>query len=191
MKPTRAAIVVSLCLLLIVFTAHAQTPNTKHFDKDGLSFDYPSEWALDDKSNSDLQQLTLTRADSDAQIGIFVHRGKVDTPEKMAKAKAAFIDPYIKATSDNFVQMGATKPEQTAASTEIGGAKAEGERLRTSLGGESAEATIYWLTLGNHVVLLNFFSPNTSIKIATPAWDIVRNSIHVEEAKPAPKPTPK
>src|SRR5262252_10378775 len=63
----------------------------KHFAKDGLSFDYPDGWTITDKSNSDAQDLMLTRTDNNAQIRIYVHRGRVDSPEKLAQAKKAFI----------------------------------------------------------------------------------------------------
>lgn len=181
-------IIISLALLLIGLTAQAQTPadNTKHFAKDGLVFDYPEGWTLVDQSNEDAQQLTLGRPDSDAQIRFFVHRGKVDTPEKLAKARQAFIDPYIAATNNSFVQMGA-KPERSSASAQLGGAQAEGVRLRASIGGELGEAAIYWLALGNRVVVVTFFGPDKALQKATPAWDVVRNSLHIEEAKPAPK----
>src|SRR5256885_12192178 len=135
MKATRAAIITVLVALLVTaLTAHAQTPdaNLKHFEKDGLAFDYPTGWTLEDQSTPDAQQFTLGRSDNDAQIRLFVHRGKVDTPEKMAQAKKSFIDPYIKSTNDIFVQMGA-KPEQTTASTQVGTTPAEGVRLRASL----------------------------------------------------------
>lgn len=192
MKAIRASIIISLAILFIGLTAHAQTPdsNAKHFAKDGLVFDYPDGWTIVDQSNEDAQQLTLARPDSDAQVRFFVHRGKVDTPEKMAKAKGAFIDPYIKATSDSFVQMGA-KPEQSPASAQIGGAQAEGVRLRASLGGEPGEAAIYWLALGNRVVVVTFFGPDKALKKAAPLWDAIRNSLHIEEAKPPQKAAPK
>ena|SRR5205085_3568257 len=190
MKAIRATIIVSFAILLIGLTAQAQTPDTKHFDKEGLSFDYPNGWTLEEQNTKDAQQLTLGRSDSDAQIKLFVHRGKVDTPEKLAQARKAFIDPYIKSTSDIFVQMGA-KPEQTTANTQISGAQAEGVRIRASLSGEEGEAAIYWLTVSNRVVVLTFFGPDQALKKATPVWDTVRNSIHIEEAKAAPKTTPK
>src|SRR5205823_776453 len=95
MKATRATIISFVTLLLIGLTATAQTPgdNTKHFAKDGLAFDYLNGWTIEDQSNADAQQLTLGRADSEAQIRMFVHRGKADTPEKIAQAKRAFVDP--------------------------------------------------------------------------------------------------
>src|ERR1051325_11061786 len=97
MKATQRAaalcVALSAAVLVCVLCASAQSPNVKHFDKDGLAFDYPEGWTIEDQSNGDAQQLNLGRADSDAQIRIFVHRGRVDTPEKLAKAKTAFIDP--------------------------------------------------------------------------------------------------
>ena len=193
MNATRASSVISFVILLLIgLTATAQTPgdNSKHFVKDGLVFDYPNGWTLEDQSTTDAQQLTLGRADSEAQIRMFVHRGRADTPEKIAQAKRAFIEPYIKATNDSLVQMGGV-PERTAVSAQIGGAQAEGVRLRANLGGEPGEATIYWLALGNRVVVLTFFGSDKSLKQATLAWDAVRNSLHIEETKPTPKPSPK
>lgn len=176
--------------LLLFFVTASSQGDTKHFAKDGLTFDYANGWNIADESNSDAQQLTLNRADSDAQIRIFVHRGRVDTPEKLAQAKKAFIDPYIKSVSDTFVQMGA-KPESKPASMQIGGAQAEGVQLRASLSGEAGEATIYWLPLGNRVVVLTLFGPDTALKRAAPTWEVIRNSIKVEPPPPKPSPTPK
>src|SRR5215218_6980213 len=99
-------------LLAIVFVCCTLTTaqTNKSFSKESLSFDYPSDWTLTDDSNGDAQQLVLRKADSDVQITIFAHKGRT-APEKMPDAKKAFIDPYIAATSKQFVQMGA-KPEQ-------------------------------------------------------------------------------
>src|ERR1041384_4169664 len=114
------------CLMALV-----QTPKT--FTKDGLSFDYPGDWTLQEGVNEDAQQLTLAKANSDVQISVFVHKGRI-TPEKLPDAKKAFIDPYINATANQFVQMGA-KPQQAPDSSEIGGVKADGVKISASLGG--------------------------------------------------------
>jgi hypothetical protein len=184
---------VKLFALIIFFslTAFAQTSgDAKRFDKDGLVFDYPNNWTIDDQSNQDAQQLTLGKSDLDAQIRLFVHRGKIDTPEKMAQAKIKFIDPYVEATSNSFVQMGA-KPTREPATIEIAGAKAEGIRIKAVLDNVPGEAAIYWVTLGNRVVVLTFFGPDQALKQATPAWNTLRNSLRIEEKKPAPTPAPK
>lgn len=176
---------VSLCFVLLVA---GQTGDTKNFSKDNLSFDYPGAWQFQDTSNGDAQQFTLIKANSDVQIRVFVHRGRI-TPEKLADAKKAFIDPYVAATEKQFVSMGAN-PELVSETTEIGGVQADGTSINASLGGEKGAAKIYWALLGQRVVVLTLFGPEKEMKQLMPAWDLVRTSLKVEDpkAKPAPKP---
>jgi hypothetical protein len=184
----RAFICVFAFALLMVVGVAAQ--NTKHFTKDGLSFDYPDGWTLIDESNADAQQITLSRPDSDAMIKFFVHRGKVNTPDKLAQAKTKIIDPYLIYTEKQFEQMGA-KPERAAATTQIAGANAEGVRITAILDREPGEAGIYWGTVGDRLVVLTLFGPDKSIKKAAPAWDAVRNSLKIEAPAPKASPSPK
>ena len=181
----RAIIWVFAFALLIVVGVAAQ--NNKHFTEDGLSFDYPDGWTIVDESNTDAQQLTLGRSDSEAMIKFFVHRGKVNTPDKLAQAKAKIIEPYLSYTEKQFVGMGA-KPERVAATTQIAGAEAEGVRITAILDREPGEAGIYWVTVGDRLVVLTLFGPDKAIKKAAPTWDAVRNSLKIEA--PAPKATP-
>lgn len=162
-------------MLLAIVCLIVQTPKT--YTKDGLSFDYPADWTLQEGVNDDAQQLALAKANSDVQISVFVHKGRI-TPEKLPDAKKAFIDPYIKGTENQFVQMGA-KPEQSPDASEIGGAKADGVKISASLGGEAGAAKIYWAIVGQRVVVLTLFGPDKQLKQHTAAWDLVRNSLKV------------
>lgn len=181
----RAIVTVFAFALLMVVGVAAQ--NNKHFTKDGLSFDYPDGWTVTDESTSDAQQLTMSRPDSDVMIKFFVHRGKVNTPDKVALAKTKIIDPYLSYTEKQFVQMGA-KPERAAATTQISGTDAEGVRITATLDREPGEAGVYWATVGERLVVLTLFGPDKAIKKAAPTWDTVRNSLKIEA--PAPKATP-
>lgn len=182
---------IRLFLVFLVFVFVVQTAaDTKNFNANGLSFNYPNGWTLHDDTNSDAQQLTLARANNDVQIRVFAHKGRI-APEKFPEAKKSFIDPYIAATNKQFVAMGA-KPEQTADSTEIAGQKAEGVKLAANLG-EPGAAKIYWAMVGRRVVILTIFGPDREIKQFTPAWDMVRTSLQIEDKstpKPAATPTP-
>ena len=179
-----------LKLLAITFvcclTASAQTSKT--FTQEGLSFDYPSDWTLQDVSNKDAQQLGLTKSDSDVQIVVFVHRGRI-TPEKLPDAKKAFIDPYIAARAKQLQDMGA-KPEQKPDVSEIGGVKADGVIVSASLGGETGAAKIYWAIVGERVVVLTYFGPDKQTKQLSPSWDLLRTSLKVVDPKATPKPSP-
>ena len=181
----------TITLLAIAFacclTATAQTNKT--FTQGGLSFDYPSDWTFQDASNNDAQQLALTKANSDLQIIVFVHQGRI-TPEKLPEAKKAFIDPYIAARTKQLQDMGA-KTEQKPDTSEIGGVKADGVIISASLGGENATAKIYWAILGQRVVVLTSFGPDSQTKQLSPAWDLIRTSLKVVDPKATPSPSPK
>lgn len=187
MKHSYTFIKLFVVVLFCSMAASAQTPgNVKQFNKDGLTFDYPNNWTLNDSSNSNSQLLILSRDGSDAQIRVFAYRVLVDTPEKMAQARTKLVDPYLGETEKQFVQMGA-KPTRIPASVQVGSAQAEGVRIQAVLDSVPGEAAIYWLTLGNRLVVLTFFGPDQGLKQATPAWDIIRSSLRIEEKKPAPK----
>ena len=179
---TLAAIFFAACIV-----AMAQTP--KNFTKDNLSFDYPDGWTVQDDSNNDAQQFTLARPNSDSQIRIFVHKGRI-SEEKLPDAKKAFIDPYIAATAKQFVAMGA-KPQQSPDVSEIGGVKADGVNISASLGGDPGAAKIYWALVGQRVAVLTFFGPDSETKKLTAAWDMIRTSLKVVDPKATPAASPK
>ena len=182
---------INLGLLLIIacVTVSPQTGSNKQFTKDGLMFDYPAGWTIQDDSTNDGQSLTLGRADLDVSINVFVHRGRI-TPEKLPDAKQAFIDPYIQARAKQFIANG-MKPEQASDATDIAGEKADGVVISANLGGIPGAAKIYWALVGQRVVLLTYFGPDKQQKQFANVWDMVRNSIKIEDPKAAPKPTPK
>ncbi|HYV12080.1 MAG TPA: hypothetical protein VE980_14360 [Pyrinomonadaceae bacterium] len=174
-------------ILISCLVVAAQTANT--VTKNGLSFDYPSGWTVQDESGGDAQQFSLSKANSDVQIKVFVHKGRI-TAEKLPDAKKAFIDPYVAATEKQFVSMGAN-PEQSPDTAEIGGVKADGVKITASLGGEPGAAKIYWALVGQRVVVLTLFGPDKQLKQFAPAWDQVRNSLKVIDPKAAPAASPK
>ena len=172
-------------------SAVAQTPpaDGKQLSKDGLSFNYPNGWTLVDESNADAQNFNLGRADSDAQLRIFVFRTPVNTPERLAEAKKVLIDPYVASTMRQFEQMGA-KPQKSPASTEIAKVASEGVRIAASLEGVPGAAEIYWGVVGHRLVVLTQLGPDRALKQASPAWDAIRNSIAIAELNPTPQPKP-
>ncbi len=190
MKSSRSFFLLIAFLLLCVLSASAQTApgDAKEFNKDGLSFNYPTGWSFNDTSHADAQQMTFGRADSDAQITVFVFRTPVTTPEKIAEAKRVLVDKYVASTTKSFEQAGA-HPESTAARTEIGGVKSEGVKIRASLDGVPGAAEIDWAVVGQRLVVLTFLGPDKALTKAMPAWDTIRTTIKVEEAQPkTPQP---
>jgi len=190
MKSSRSCFTLIAFLLLYAVSTTAQTVPSegKEFNKDGLSFSYPSGWSLNDTSNTDAQQMTFGRADSDVQITVFVFRTPVTTPEKIAEAKGVLVDKYVASTTKSFEQAGA-HPESSPASTEIGGVKSEGVKIRASLDGVPGVAEIEWAVVGQRLVVLTFLGPDRALTKAAPAWDTIRTTIKIEEPQPkTPQP---
>ena len=187
MKLVRNYLLLTALFLVCSLSALGQTQVTdaKQFTKEGLTFSYPTGWVLNDTSNADAQQLVVGRPNSEAQITVFVFRTPVSTPERVAEARKVLVDPYVAQTTKSFQQAGA-KPESSPATTEVGAIKAEGVKISASLSGEPGAAEIYWGVVGQRLVVLTFFGPDKALKQAAPAWDLIRTSIAVEEAKPAP-----
>jgi hypothetical protein len=192
MKSSRNFFQLIAFLLLCGLSASAQTTpsDAKEFNKDGLSFNYPSGWSFNDTSNTDAQQMTFGRPDSEVQITVFVFRTPVTTPEKIAEAKRVLVDKYVASTTKSFEQAGA-HPESLPASTEIGGVKAEGVKIRASLDGVPGVAEIQWAVVGQRLVVLTFLGPDKALTKAAPAWDTIRTTIKIAEPQPQTKPQPK
>ena len=133
--------------------------------------------------------MTFGRADSEAQITVFVFRTPLTTPEKIAEAKKVLVDRYVASTTKSFEQAGA-KPESAPAASEIGGVKSEGVRIKASLDGVPGVAEIQWAVVGNRLVVLTFLGPDSALKKASPAWDTIRTTIKTAEPKPQPAASP-
>ncbi len=190
MKSARNFLQLVALLLFCGLTVSAQTPGgAKAFSKDGLSFSYPLGWSFNDTSNTDAQQLTFGRADSDAQITVFVFRTPITSPKKIAEAKRVLVDKYVASTTKSFEQAD-PHAASSPATGEIGGVKSEGVKIRASLDGVPGMAEIQWAVIGQRLVVLTLLGPDKALTKATPAWDTLRTSIKIEEAKPQPKTSP-
>ncbi len=182
-----SAFILSVCAVFVLGQAAA---DNKQFNKDGLTFDYPTSWMLQDSSTPDAQQLILGKAGSESQIRVFVFRTPVNTPERVTEAKKVLVDAYVNSTAKQFEEMGA-KPERLPATTDIGGVKADGIKVQAVMDGETGAAEIYWGVAGERLVLLTYFGSDKARKQTAAAWDTVRNSVKVAGpvvAKPTPSP---
>src|ERR1041384_1887770 len=194
MKSSRLALSVLMILVACVIAAAQTDTDVKPFDKDGLSFSYPNGWALNDTSNADAQQLTVGRADSEAQITIFVYRPLLTTPEKIAEAKKVLVDKYIASTSSSFEQAGA-HPQSSPVTSEIGGVASDGVKIRASLDGVPGAAEIHHAAVGQRVIggrrliFLTILGPDKADVKAAPAWDMIRTSLKITGPQPKAQPS--
>lgn len=172
-------------LVLITSSAGAQDPNAKHYEKDGLSFDYPANWQLSDKSTGQMQFLELTQGD--VTIRVRSPREALKTPDKEAHAKKIFQDQYVDNFADQFQQRG-MQPKRSPVTTQVGGGDAEGVRLRVMMGGEAGGLDSYQRVMSERLVHLSILGSEKEMISDAPAWDMIRNSVKIAAV---PQPSPK
>lgn len=186
MKLTQS-LIACLALSLLLCSAFAQDPNVKHYDKDGLSFDYPANWQFSDQSTPQMQYIQMAR-DGFAEIRIRIPREWLKTPEKEAAAKKLIQDQYV----DNFanqVEQAGMNPKRSVASTQISGAEAQGARIRAVMDGQPGGMDSYFNIASDRLVQLSIIGSEKEITKSAPVWDLIRNSLKVAPP-PAPKPSP-
>jgi hypothetical protein len=181
-------------LVFLVGAAFAQNTG-QHFAKEGLSFDYPAGWGMDEtKTTTQMQYLTMGR-EGYAVIIVRSPRGLIDTPEKEAHAKKLIQDGFVEAWEKNFESNGA-KAERSIVNTEIGGGPAECTRLSASLSGEPGRVDVCWRMMEKRMVQMAIVGSTKDTTRTTPMWDTIRNSVKIEPppagktASPKPSPRP-
>ncbi|HSP61695.1 MAG TPA: hypothetical protein VLQ90_01800 [Pyrinomonadaceae bacterium] len=179
-------ILVGGAALLFVAGVQMQTPDTKHFDKDGLSFDYPAKWQMSDQSTQQMQLVELSQGD--VVIRVRSPREWLKTPEKEAHAKKLFQDDYVDSFATQVEQAG-MHAKRSAITTQIAGADAEGIRLRAVLDGAPGGMDSYFRIVSDRLVNLSIIASEKEISKSAAAWDTIRNSLKVEPP-PQPKPSP-
>src|SRR5437763_12291616 len=103
-------------IALVAAIGLAQDPNAKHFEKDGLSFDYPANWQISDQSTGQMQFLELSQ--SDVTIRVRSPREGLKTPDKEAHAKKLFQDQYVDSFATQFEQHG-MQPKRSPVTTQL------------------------------------------------------------------------
>ncbi len=186
MKLTQS-LIACLALSLLIVSALAQDPNIKHYDKDGLSFDYPANWQFSEQSTGQMQFIELTRGD--VVLRVRSPREWLKTPEKEAHAKKIFQDQYVDGFATQFEQQG-MQPKRSAITTTIAGANADGTRLRVVMDRQPGGVDSYFLILSDRLVNLSILGSESDITKVAPVFDLIRNSLKVAPPpQPSPKPT--
>jgi hypothetical protein len=173
--------------LLFIAGAFGQDPNVKHFDKDGLSFDYPANWQFSDQSSGQMQYIQMMR-DGYAEIRIRAPREWLKTPEKGAAAKKLIQDQYVDSFASQVEQAG-MHAKNSVVTTQISGGDAEGARVRAVMDGEPGGMDAYFRIVSDRFVQMSIIGSEKEIASSAPVWDLIRNSLKIAPP-PEPKATP-
>lgn len=166
--------------LLVCASASAQTTPGGRYERDGLSFNYPDGWEVEDRSNARAQHLILTRAGGSALIALIAYREPIVNPGQLSAAHRNIWRPYV---TDMAAKLGVEKnpPWEETRCEKVGGFQAAGVRLGGRLGGEQTAGEVYALMLGRRFVNVFFVRHDKDEALESPAWKVLLESLKVEE----------
>jgi TonB family protein len=179
----------TLLIIAVVFAALARVPaapraqgGVEHFSKDGLSFDYPTGWTVEDRSNPQTQRLVLARAGGAAFVEVVAPRAEAATA---AEGKAAEKSLWESSVAGLVRRLdGAKVPsEHEHLCPPYGERPGSGVKLSGRFEGRPGKAEVYEMYADGRYVNVAFFRPEREESAATPAWKTVLETLKAEGAK--------
>jgi TonB family protein len=175
-------------LLLIVVLLAVPQGGGGHYSKDGLAFDHPAGWKLDDASNAELQRVGLTRAGGGSNIiMVFAQRTPITTPAELYASRNGVTMPYVENIAH---KLGLNNPPSTdeAQCMTIGDRNAVGFRMTGQLEGQPTTAEVYTIVLGQRLIHLVNVRADRDEAAGAAAWKTLLDTLKVEgPAQPSPE----
>lgn len=180
----RAPLLLILLILLAPPARQAQT-GVAHFSKDGLSFDYPEGWALEDRSKPELQYLVLKRPETSALVMVVAQREPFQTVPQMFESRAAVTKPYVAHVAR---LLGAEVPDaKDSQCLTLGERVAVGFRMTGQVNGAQGTGEIYAVVTGQRLVHLVHVRADSDEASSAAGWKSVLDTLKVEPpANPSP-----
>lgn len=180
-----------LLIIAFVVAALARVPAAPqagggHFGKDGLSFDYPAGWAVEDRSSAEQQHLIIRRPDSTALLMVFARREPLQNRAQLLASRGSVTRPYVENLAR---QLGAKVPDEPESEClTVGESLAPGFRLAGRIAQEPGTAEVYSVVKGQRLVHLVYIRQDKDEAAVAPAWKSLVETLRVEPpANPSPE----
>lgn len=176
MLPAKALAIV----LLTVLATRAQSPSTKTFDQQGLSFEYFASWELGGQPTGEVQQLVLAEKSLDAQIMIISQQAGVKTAKEEEAAKQNIVDSMVTRVMKQYEAAG-IKVERGDLTNDIAGVPAKGFQLRFAVDQRPGTMDISWLVLNQRFIAIIFLRPTSTEARSNLCWDLIRQTVKIHK----------
>jgi TonB family protein len=176
----------ALLIFVVLFSTPLPRNGVVHFSKEGLAFDYPDGWSLQETGDAKMQRLTLTRAAASNVILVFAQREPVTTAAQLFESRSNVTMPYVTNIAHKLGLNGPPPPDEAQCVT-VGGRPAVGFRMGGILEGEPTTAEVYTVVLGQRLLHLVNVRNDKDEAPGAAAWKTLLDTLKVE-APPQPSP---
>jgi len=175
--PVVRCVVLTFAVALPIF---AQSPSAnRHFLDGGLSFDYPPEWVLTDRSTSQAQHLTLTRPRTSLLIMLVAYRDALISRNEVLTATDQITEPYIQSIMEK-LDSPKSPSKRDSSCARIGDASVAGIQILGAINGQPSTAEVYAFPKGRRFINLIYIRPNAEDAEGSGGWDAIRETLRVE-----------
>ena len=168
-----------LTLIVIFSLATAAQSGQEHFSQEGVSFNFPAGWVMNDRSRAEAQHLILTHPEISSLIMVVALREPILTRAQLFSATNQITEPYLR---DLITRFGNAKsPAKRDSSCEkIDEATIGGVQVRGEMNGAPATAEVYAFPQGRRFLNLVYIRKNAEDSESSAAWKLVRESLKVD-----------
>jgi hypothetical protein len=159
-----------------LFAQNPASAAVKTFDKDGLRFDYPADWALIDKSTPQMQNLTLAKDNSTVLIVISSPREVINEVMQYRNLQTDSYARYTKAVAKS-LESSNKEAQEAGLCLDLNGRKISGTRYTGFYKNEAATGEVYPFALGNRFLTLVYMRADKDGAAGNAAWNTVVNSL--------------
>lgn len=167
------------CLLFasgLGFFVSAQTTGSRNYSGEKLSFSYPANWKIVDKSAKQVQQLNLIPESGTALIMIIAYRHKISTYEEFDQLNSGISQPYIGKISQSF-----SSSRRATTCTKIKNSSVPGYRITGLYNNEESLSDIFAFALDGKFFNLIYMRAVKDASKTDLAWSAIRETLTARE----------
>ena len=175
----------SLLIIAVVLAALARVPAApraqgvvEHFSQDGISFDYPAGWTVEDKSTAELQHLVLRKPESTALIMVIARREPLQNLDQFYASRNTITKPYVESLARQLGAQVPDAPDQQCLS--VGESLVAGYHLKGRIAQEPSTGEVYAVVMGQRLVHLVYLRQDKDEAVGAAAWKSLADTLKVE-----------
>jgi hypothetical protein len=163
-------------------TLLAQTgPALKTFDKDGLKFSYPSDWTVTDRSTEGIQDIRLSKKDSQTLISLVSPRAPIINYDQFRAMQSDLQDRFMINIKRSLNTEAQTTREESAC-LDFNGRDVTGMRYTGLYKEQPSVGDVFPFVLGDRYLNMIYMRSERDEALGDAAWKTVTGSLYLQDA---------
>ncbi len=151
------------------------------YNKDGLKFNFPTDWTINDQSDDKIQTLFLSKPGSTILITISSPREKVTTRDQYRNFWDNSMEKYEKAVVRS-LQTADKKPKEHGQCFDLNNRQIGGTKYMGFYKNQAATGEVYPFVLGDRFITLVYMRIDKEEAVGTPVWNSFLKSLNLSDS---------